>query len=109
MLPTVVLAQRYLGALSGAVNDATGAKVVGAKVTAVAAATKFTTSVTTGADGNWLIPSLQPDTYTITVAAEGFKKEVRTGVVVSAGQNIQADVVLAAGAVTETVEVSTVS
>ncbi|MCL2660250.1 MAG: carboxypeptidase regulatory-like domain-containing protein, partial [Acidobacteriaceae bacterium] len=41
--------------------------------------------------------------------AEGFKKEVRTGVVVSAGQNIQADVVLAAGAVTETVEVSTVS
>jgi hypothetical protein len=99
-------AQRYLGGIGGQVTDSTGAKVVGANVTAVEAATHFATSVTTGADGSYVMPALQPGTYSVTVAAAGFRKESRTNVVLTAGQTVQVDTLLKPGAVSETVEVT---
>ncbi len=99
-------AQRYLGGITGQVTDSTGAKVVGAKVTAVEAATQYTTAVVTGADGTYLMPALQPGSYTVTVAAQGFRQEKRTNIVLTAGQTVQVDIALSPGAVTETVQVA---
>ncbi|HUB00854.1 MAG TPA: carboxypeptidase regulatory-like domain-containing protein [Terracidiphilus sp.] len=101
-----VSAQRYLGGITGQITDSTGAKVVGAKVTAVEGATHYSTTVTTGADGTYLMPALQPGTYSVTVTAPGFRQEERTNVVITAGQTVQQDMALTPGAVTATIQVT---
>jgi Carboxypeptidase regulatory-like domain len=107
LVSTVSLqAQRYLGGIGGQVSDPTGAKVVGADVKAVEAATQFTTNVVTGTDGTYLMPALQPGTYTVTVTSPGFRQETRNNIVLTAGQTVQADFTLKPGAATETVEVT---
>lgn len=101
-----VQAQRYLGAISGAVSDPSGAKIQGATVTATEASTKFSTIVTTTGAGAYNMAALQPGTYTVTVDAQGFRKETRTGIVLTAGQVQLVDFSLAVGTATESVEVS---
>ena len=98
-------AQRYLGSIGGQISDPSGAKIPGATVKAVEAATHFTTSVATGADGAYVMPALQPGNYTVTITAKGFRSESRTDVILTAGQSIQLDLVLPPGSVSETVEV----
>jgi len=98
-------AQRYLGAIGGQISDASGAKIPGASVKAVEAATHFTTGVVTGSDGAYSMPALQPGNYTVTITAKGFRTESRTDVILTAGQSIQLDVDLPPGTVNETVEV----
>jgi len=101
-----VQAQRYLGAISGVVSDPSGAKIQGATVTATEASTKFSTIVTTTGAGAYSMPALQPGTYTVTVDAQGFRKQTRTGIVLTAGQTQLVDVSMVVGTATETVEVS---
>ncbi|HEY6374372.1 MAG TPA: carboxypeptidase-like regulatory domain-containing protein, partial [Edaphobacter sp.] len=100
-------AQRYLGAISGEVNDSTGARVPGVRVTAVEASTRFTTAVVTGGEGMYTFPALQPGTYTITIAGQSFRTASRTGIVLTAGQTQQVDFSLTPGTANETIEVST--
>ena len=71
-------AQQYLGTLNGSVADATGAKVVGAEVTATDTTTHFVSKGVTNGEGEYAIPFLTPDVYTITVTANGFRVETRT-------------------------------
>ncbi len=52
--------------------DPSGAAVANAKVTAVQASTGFSRTATTDAEGLYVIPSLQPSNYTVTVEAAGF-------------------------------------
>jgi hypothetical protein len=99
-------AQRYLGAIGGQVTDSSGAIVAGASVAAVENATHFATTVTTGGDGAFQMPALQPGTYTVTVTAAGFRKETRLNVVLTAGQTVQLDMALQPGTVNETVQVT---
>lgn len=101
-----VLAQRYLGAIRGVVSDTTGAAVPTAKITAVENTTHFTTSVSALADGTYVIPALQPGTYTVTVEATSFRKESRVDVVLTAGQTEEVDVSLSPGSTTQTVQVT---
>ena len=98
-------AQRYLGGLSGAVADQTGAIVPGAQVVAVEDSTQFKTEVATSAAGAFSMPSLSPGTYTVSVTAKGFKTETRTNVVLTAGQVIQLDFGLSPGTVSQSVTV----
>ncbi|HEX4039498.1 MAG TPA: TonB-dependent receptor [Acidobacteriaceae bacterium] len=99
-------AQMYLGAIGGQISDSSGASVAGASVTAVASATHFATTVTTGSDGAFQMSGLQPGTYTVAVTAAGFRKETRVGVVLTAGQTVQLTMALQPGTVNETVEVT---
>jgi hypothetical protein len=97
-----IQAQQYLGTLSGSVSDATGAKIVGASVTAKAALTNFETKAVTNGSGDYTIPFLTPDTYTVTVQAKGFGGQTLTGVVLTASATARADFSLkAAGASAE--------
>jgi len=95
------MAQRYLGAIGGEVSDSSGAKVPGAAVKAVESSTNFTTNVTTGADGAYLMPALQPGTYEVTVTAPGFRVEIETHLVLTAGQTLRVDMSLTPGAAKE--------
>ena len=102
----VASAQRYLGAIGGEVSDSSGAKIPGAVVKGVETTTNYVTEVKTGADGSYLMPALQPGTYSITVTAAGFRKESRTNVVLTAGQTVQVDMSLAPGTANETIKVT---
>ena len=102
-----IVAQQYLGTLAGNVADSSGAKVAGATVTAKDVTTNFVTKVVTNAAGEYTIPFLTPDTYSITIESNNFRSETRNGVVLTAGATVASDFSLKAGNVTETVEVTT--
>ena len=99
-------AQRYLGSLTGNVSDGTGAKVVGATITATDVTTKFSTKSVSNSAGDYSIPFLTPDTYNVTITAAGFRTESRTGVVLTAGSDFRADFTLSVGGQYETVTVT---
>jgi hypothetical protein len=99
-------AQQYLGTISGNVSDATGAKIVDAAVTATDTMTHFVSKGVTNNAGDYSIPSLTPDVYTITITAKGFRVETRTGLTLTAGATIAADFALTVGSQMETVIVT---
>jgi hypothetical protein len=99
-------AQQFLGSIKGEVSDPTGARVAGATVVAQDMTTNFKTTAKANATGTYALPSLTPDTYTVTLTAPGFKQSVRKDIVLTAGQAQQVDFVLALGDSTESVNVS---
>jgi Carboxypeptidase regulatory-like domain len=106
ILPLSASAQQYLGSISGSVSDASGAKVVGADVTATDTTTHFVSRGVTNNSGDYTIPSLTPDVYSITVTAKGFRTETRTGITLTAGATVGSDFALTVGTQTETVIVT---
>jgi len=100
------MAQAQSGTIKGVVTDSNGGVVAGAKVTATNKDTGVTSpSFTTTGEGLYTIPNLLPGTYTITVEATGFKKAQVTDAAVKVGTEIDYNVVLQPGEVTETVTV----
>ncbi len=92
--------------LVGSVTDATGAAVPGAKIIVVNSETKFEANGATNAEGAYYIPFLAVGSYQLTVEAAGFKKFVRAGLQLGAGEVPRIDAKLEVGAVTESVEVT---
>lgn len=99
-------AQQYLGTITGAVNDNTGAKIPNAKVTVTEAATNSVTETVTNESGVFTIPFMDPGTYTVKVSANGFTSQVMNGIILEASGNKQLDFILAVGSVNESVSVS---
>ncbi|HTA38533.1 MAG TPA: TonB-dependent receptor, partial [Candidatus Acidoferrales bacterium] len=76
------------GALIGAVTDATsGAPVAGAKVTMTAPSQ--IASAITDAKGNYVFASMAPDTYTLTIAKDGFDTNSTSGISILADQTLR--------------------
>jgi hypothetical protein len=100
-------AQVATGDITGRVADSGGSVVPGASVTARNTGTGLTRAVTTSADGNYTITQLPPGIYEITVEARGFSKAVLKDVQVLVGARETRNFDLRAGAVTETVTVTT--
>jgi hypothetical protein len=95
--------------LSGVAIDPSGAVLPGADVVISIAATGFTESAVTNAEGAFSFPGLNPGTYTVTVKLSGFKTFVSNNVVLTsaAGANVRAT--LEIGGVEEQVIVSSAS
>src|SRR5262245_3355717 len=99
-------AQTGTSRISGTVTDATGAVVVGAKVTVKNEATGVAyTQVTTGA-GLYSFPSLTAGSYTITVEITGFKTTNKTANVLEADTPLVVDVNLEVGQTTDVVTIA---
>src|SRR5688572_17815581 len=79
-----VVAQTTLGTIRGTVRDPQQNVVPGATVVVADEATAVSREMQTNTDGFFEIPNLRPGTYSVTVALTGFKKFVRTGVVLRA-------------------------
>ena len=94
-----------LGSIAGRVTDPAGAAVVGAQVTATLEGKGFSRSAVTDADGLYVLPSLQPATYSITVEAKGFSTSKQTGITLLADQALTLNVAVTLGATTEVVTV----
>jgi hypothetical protein len=105
-LVTPSRAQQFLGTISGTVTDTSDAKVVGADVTATDTTTNFVSKGVTNSAGNYTIPSLTPDVYSITVTAPGFRTETRTGITLTAGATAGVNFALTVGSQTESVIVT---
>jgi len=102
-----VAAQVATGDLTGRVLDASGAVVPGATVTARNVGTGLTRATTSNEDGEYTITQLPPGGYEITVEAKGFNKALLKDLQVLIGTRQTRNVELKAGAVTETIEVTT--
>src|SRR5262245_59334914 len=100
-------AQVSTGDITGRVLDPSGAVVPGATVSARNTSTGLTRAVTTNTDGDYTITQLPPGIYDITVEARGFSKAVLKDLRVLVGARETRNIDLKAGAVTETVTVTT--
>jgi hypothetical protein len=91
--------------LSGTITDPTGAVVPGASVVVKNDATSATFNTTTVSNGTFVVPALNPGTYTVTVTATGFKQAIVREVKIDAGTPASVQISLEVGAATETVTV----
>jgi len=87
------------------VTDSTGAVIPGASVHAVNQATGVAANTKSNGVGFYQVPSLFTGTYTVTFTAAGMKTSIQT-LELLVDQNAVINVTLAAGAVTQQVEVN---
>jgi hypothetical protein len=99
-------AQIDQGAITGTVQDNTGALVPNAKVSLTNVATGLTLSTTSQSDGSYAFNPIKIGTYNILVEKQGFAKDSQSGIVVNVGAQVKANFSLKPGAITETVEVT---
>ncbi len=93
--------------LSGTVTDPNGGAVAGAKITVSNPAMNLAIEAKTSADGSFSFPTLQPGTYTVTIEASGFKKTVKSGIVLNiADRQSTGAIVLEVGDISNTVEIT---
>jgi len=100
------MAQAVSGTIVGTVTDATGAVVAGAQVSIVLTGQSTAYSTVTNESGNYTEPNLPPGTYSVTVTANGFKKQTQENVSLLTNTTDRIDLTLATGSTTETVTVS---
>ncbi len=92
--------------VDGQVLDTTGALVPGAEITMTEVARHIEHKATSDAQGHYVLSNLPAGAYTLQGVAAGFKTYVQQNITLQVGQNIQVNVVLQLGAVTEQVEVT---
>ncbi len=102
----VAFAQSDVGTITGFVRDQTGAVVPNAKVTITSEATQESHTVTTDAQGHYVVPDLLPGSYSMSAEAPGFKKFSSSHNTLQANSTIAIDADLSVGQTTETVEVT---
>jgi hypothetical protein len=95
------------GAISGTVQDTSGAVVPNAQVTLLNTDQGITLETKTNSSGFYTFNPVRAGNYTVTVTAQGFAKTTQTKLTVNVQQFLQVNVQLKLGAATETVEVST--
>ncbi len=97
--------QATTGRIDGIVQDASGAVIVGAKITATETKTQVTARGTSGAQGDFSFGALNPGFYTVSVEAAGFRKAVLKDIELAVGQTASEIVKLQVGQAGESVTV----
>ena len=93
--------------LSGTVTDPTGAVVTNAQVTVHSLATGADRAIATDSAGLYVVPSLQPGDYKVSVTAAGFSTDTVEKVTLDVDQKVTIDLKLSLAATGETVQVET--
>ena len=93
----------------GDATDSSGAAIPGVTVTVIHEGTGVERQVQTNEAGQYRVTPLNPGTYTIQVELAGFKRQVRSGVVLEVSAVLEVDFTLQVGEVTETIEVTAVT
>ncbi len=99
-------AQVDTGSILGAVTDASGAPINGAKVTLTNEGTSAALSTTTGTDGSYKFTPIKIGSYKVTASFQGFQTTTQTNIPVNVGADVLINFALKPGAVTEVIEVS---
>src|ERR1700720_473117 len=101
-----VYSQTSSTAILGTVTDATGAVVVGAKVTLLQVQTSIKRVDTTSSTGDFNFPLLDPGEYSVTVEHPGFKRATNSGIQLELDLKARIDFHLEVGTEVQTVEVT---
>ncbi|MEK7405432.1 MAG: carboxypeptidase-like regulatory domain-containing protein [Acidobacteriota bacterium] len=102
----ILSAQDPRGTILGRVTDVSDSVVPGVQVRVTNSATGVTASARTNQGGSYNIPFLPPGTYNVTAELAGFKKYSRDGIHLRVSDNVELNLVLEVGQVTENIEVS---
>lgn len=94
-----------LGRIAGTVQDASGAVILNASVTVTEAGKGFSRTATTDTSGFYVLNSLRPAQYDLSVEASGFHTFDKKAITLLADQTLTLNVSMQVGAVTETVAV----
>ena len=105
VIPSLAHAQ-VNAVLSGTASDASGALIPGVEVTAKNINTGITDTRLTNEAGNFVFPSLQPGTYTLSAALSGFQTATYNNVVLGQGQQVRLNFTLQVAAAQQNVEVT---
>ena len=116
MLPLVLIAMatgflaapacaQDTGAIFGAVTDATGAVVPGAKLKLVNTDTNLTLEAASDAQGEYVFTPVRIGNYRIEVSMQGFTTAVRGNVILNVQQRMRLDFALELGSVGQSVEI----
>ncbi len=106
MTSIATYAQVTSAQLDGKVEDASGALIAHAQVTATNTATNLVQTVTANDSGEYHFSSLPPGPYKLAVTAAGFAQSVSTGIVLTVGQSATLPVQLVIGADTQSTTVN---
>jgi hypothetical protein len=90
---------------TGRVTDPSGAIVPKAQITVHNQDTNVNVTTVSTGTGDYTVPYLKPGNYSVSAELEGFAKELRTGIVLQAGQTATVNFVLKVGRAMETVTV----
>lgn len=106
LMPLPGAAQTNTGEIAGVVYDAQGGVLPGVTVVAQHLDTGTRIERVSDRQGRYLLPSLRVGAYTITSELVGFRRVTRTGITVMLGQQLQVDLVLEVGGLSEEVTVT---
>src|SRR5688572_775529 len=105
-LSSAAFAQGGNATLSGTVFDQGQAVLPGVTVTVTNEATGIVRESTTGAEGQFIVPTLTPGVYTVRVDLAGFQGQAQQGLVLRIGQELNLMFTLGLASVAETVTVT---
>ena len=108
LFATAAWAQVTTGSVAGTVMDAQGGAIPGATVALISQARGTRMApVVTNSTGDFIVPNVTADTYTVEVTLTGFKTLLRKDVTVSGGDRVSVGrLALELGGMSETVNVS---
>ncbi len=107
LLSATTIAAQTSATLTGAVQDPQNNAVAGAKVTVSDSSRNFQLETKTGSDGTFSFTTLQPGNYTVSIEGAGFKKFVKTGIVIAVADRQSTGIInLEIGQIGDTVEVT---
>src|SRR5580698_3748239 len=107
LLPARSRAQTDQGAITGVVQDTSGAIIPNAQISAVNADTGLVLQGKSNATGRFVFSPLKIGNYTITATAPGFEKVTHENLQLDIQQHLNLTFVLPPGSVTQTVTVTT--
>src|SRR5262252_6932231 len=105
----IAFGQTDRGTITGTVSDATAAVIPGVAIEAKNVQTGAVYQAGTSETGNYTLAQLPAGTYEFSAGLPGFKKFVRTGIVVSVATVLRIDAVLDVGAAGDSVTVEAAS
>ena len=105
LTPDIALAQAT-GSIAGTAKDESGAVLPGVTIEATNLGTNNLRTATTGADGFYMIPLVQPGLYTVKASLSGFSTVSHSGVKVNVSETATVNASMKVGGQSETIEVT---
>ena len=107
LFPSHAMAQAVaIAEVDGYVVDPAGAGVVGAQVKMTEVDKQQVHQTVTDAQGRYALPNLPTGPYQLEVTSKGFKDYVQTGITLQVANNVQLNVTMQLGSISERVEVA---
>jgi hypothetical protein len=105
LLSSAVMLAQSTAQVNGTIRDASGGAVPGAEVKATHTATGGVRSVTSGANGAYVLTNLPIGAWTLEASKPGFSTAVQPGLILQVDSNPTVDIALKVGAISEQVTI----